>query len=278
MTLLAGIICKDGVVMAADSQTTIGSRKQTGTEKITVVNCGGNPVLIAVAGSVVPSSRAVTIFQSKTARMTVTNEESIANAVTESVREVRKDQMDLGTNGWTSLDAQSFFEKEINYFELLFAYYFKGEPFLYSVNALWCLPVKATKFFEVCGTGSDLASYILGEEAMSGMEIDLACAMAIYTVGKVNKHNLYCSGDMRVGVLTPFPRNLFPSTDPLFPSAWIWQSEDVTEVAEIIRGLDKDNQEDRRKELSRSLNARTQTKISEMLNAPHPLEENPNLY
>src|SRR5438105_2847941 len=51
MTLLAGIIGKDGIVIAADSQTTRGDHKWIDSQKIKMVNYAGVPVMVAESGN-----------------------------------------------------------------------------------------------------------------------------------------------------------------------------------------------------------------------------------
>src|SRR5213593_4830376 len=76
MTLLAGIVCEDGIVMAADSQTTRGMYKQTGTVKIHEIGCADTYALVAEAGVTSLSGEAVRIFASKSAHLEIMNKDS----------------------------------------------------------------------------------------------------------------------------------------------------------------------------------------------------------
>jgi hypothetical protein len=51
VTLILGIICRDAIVLAADSQTTKGSAKQLGANKISVAEFGNGKAAVAESGS-----------------------------------------------------------------------------------------------------------------------------------------------------------------------------------------------------------------------------------
>src|SRR5437667_8044568 len=63
VTILVGLICKDGIALASDSQTTVGTSKRTDTDKIALVRYS-NDGLAAVAqgGDYSLSSYAIDIF------------------------------------------------------------------------------------------------------------------------------------------------------------------------------------------------------------------------
>jgi 20S proteasome alpha/beta subunit len=273
MSLILGIVCKDSLVMACETQTSNLSfnTKSLGTKKITLVQCGGAWALIAEAGVTSLSNAAVGAFQRNAAALEVVGEDSIVNCVIKSVREVKADQMEMYP-GTTAEQQQSFFLNDLNTFDLLVAYYFDNKPFLYRVNVARCLPDRPQSFFEACGIGGDLAAFILKESGEPQMSSDLATAMAIYAIEKVNAHNLFCGGDMQVVKLNLVPRHLFPATESLVTMPQALPIQDIFEIRELIRESEQANAKAHRDLLSRRLAGLAQARFWEAMNAPHPTE------
>src|SRR6267142_6580303 len=59
VTLIVGIVCRDGIVMASDSQTTCASMKMLDAIKMEEVEHATGRALIGGAGAVISSSRAM---------------------------------------------------------------------------------------------------------------------------------------------------------------------------------------------------------------------------
>jgi hypothetical protein len=168
VTLIVGIICKDGIVLAADSQTTKGAAKQLGANKISVVEFENGKALVAESGSASLSVSAIQAFQRKAAGRKIEDDSTVATIAEEAVREIRSSLTSLNPNCNSPTEWQDFFWREANYFELMVAYYFGGKPHLYKLNPLWCIPVPATSHFMTSGIAGDLANYILQEHTGPG--------------------------------------------------------------------------------------------------------------
>src|SRR5258708_32055200 len=59
VTLIVGIICKDGIVVAGDSQTTWGSKKSWLANKISESDFANGGAIVAESGAVLTSSKVV---------------------------------------------------------------------------------------------------------------------------------------------------------------------------------------------------------------------------
>src|ERR1035441_4740028 len=186
VTLIVGIICKDGIVLAADSQTTkgisIGASKSCDTNKINVVEFSNGKALVAESGSASLSNTAIETFQRMAKNVKIENEATICKLAESAIREVRSRITNLHPSNTTPEGWQDFFTRDVNYFELMLAYYFDGIPYLYVLNPLWCIPVKATSYFETSGIASELANYILKEHTEPKMDSEFAAVIAIKVV------------------------------------------------------------------------------------------------
>jgi 20S proteasome alpha/beta subunit len=63
MTIIVGLICKDGIVLAGDSQTTTGTSKRCDAKKFALVKFTDAEVLVAQAGNASTAGRAIEIFR-----------------------------------------------------------------------------------------------------------------------------------------------------------------------------------------------------------------------
>lgn len=274
MTLLAGIVCKNGIVIAADGQTTIGNwDKTTNTNKINKVQAANFSILIAQSGSVRYANHAVRIIQKRAAIMApVKDALEIEWLLIESLKELRDEQMALYPGAVSVGEWKSFFAADDLFFELLVAYHFEGTPYLFRINPVDCIAESERgSFFELSGSGSGLARYLISEYAAEGMDIVVGTIMAIYTIEKVNSHHLYCSGRTRAGVIRLVPNNLFGDDLKFTPSAVILDESEIGELAALFRGLENESREARNAGLILRLRERSAELIRELLDVGHPI-------
>lgn len=267
MTLIIGIICANGIVLAADSQTTKGAAKQLSTNKISVVEFETGMALVAESGSASLSNAAIEIFQRKAKGKQIKDETTVAKTAEESVREVvRGITIHLNPNS-SDTERQDFLFQEANYFELMVAYYFEYGPCLYKLNPAWCIPVKATSYFMTSGIASDLANYILEEHTAPKMDSDFASVIAIKTVEDAIKYVEGCGSPPRVAIIPfplLFPNPFFGSTDDICPFV-IFPQKKVEEIAKIIASVEQRTKNTQNKKIHQALRRQTQIPIEEIL-------------
>lgn len=207
VTLLAGIICSDGIVLASDSQTTFGQSKTCRTNKISAISFGNREVLIAESGVASFSNAAIEKIWRKAETANIVADDSILEVVTAAVREVRQDQMSMyprkkpSASCYSLTEWQEHFFKEENNFELMVAYYFQGKPYLRKISAAVPVPNPPGSFIMTSGCGQELGWYILDEYASLNMEASFACVVATYAVEEVCKTNIYCSPPTNVAAI-----------------------------------------------------------------------------
>ena len=278
MTLIVGIICKDGIVLAADSQTTKGMAKQPGANKIRVIEFANGKALVAESGSASLSASVIDLFQGKAAGRKIENEMTIAKIAEESVREIRNSLTSLHPNNTSPTDWQNYFGEETNYFELMVAYYFGSKPRLYKLNPLWCIPVPATSYFMTSGIAGDLANYILKEHTEPKMDSEFASVIAIKVVEDAIEYVEGCGSPPRVALIQPpipMPDFLGSSRSPSEPSEYmpnllsrmrtyqlseaitIFPQEKVEEIAKIIASVEQQTKSTQNKKIHKELRAQT---------------------
>jgi hypothetical protein len=181
VTLILGIVCKDAIVLAADSQTTKGAAKQLGTNKISIVEFQNGKAAVAESGSIL-SNVAIELFQKKAKGKIVEDELTIAKTAEAAVREVITGITEHLNPKSSDIDRQDFLRSGDNYFELMIAYYFGNRPCLYILKSAWAVPFRSSSYFATSGIAADLANYILQEHTARDMDKDLATIIAIKTV------------------------------------------------------------------------------------------------
>jgi 20S proteasome alpha/beta subunit len=65
MAITVGIKCREGLVVASDSQPTWGSAKRTDTNKVSLVEFDGGATLVAESGTASLSGVALRLFEKK---------------------------------------------------------------------------------------------------------------------------------------------------------------------------------------------------------------------
>ena len=200
MTLIVGIICKDAIVLAADSQTTKGAAKQLGTNKISIVEFANGKAAVAESGSIL-SNVAIEVFQNLARGKQIKNELTIAKTAEAAIREVVAGITTHLNPNPSDTDRQNLLRADENYFELMVAYYFGNKPCLYILRSAWAVPFRATSYFATSGIAGDLANYILQEHTARDMDKDLASVIAIKTVKDAIDYVEGCGLPIRVALV-----------------------------------------------------------------------------
>lgn len=204
MTIITGLIGKDAIFLASDSQTTYGNggSKTLNAKKLSVVEFQNQTALVAEAGAADPSGRAVELFQRAAKEKTVENSETIIGLAREIVRSIRNEQIEMNN---LSEDGRRRFFKEEFAFNLMIGYYFANEPYLYTIDIDWCLPHRVTSHCAEIGIGDTVARHILNEISEPGMHFKEALATSIYVIEKVKQSVDSCGGPAQAGYVYSIP-------------------------------------------------------------------------
>ena len=186
MTILVGLICKNGIAFASDSQTSSepGTSKRTDTDKISIVEFSdGKQALIAQAGDWDSSAFTVEFLEELARNSALDDYRKPADLLQDAVRHAKERLANL--NNWE--DRRDLEQEYLcnNPFTFLIAYYFQNQPYLYSLNSV---PGFARREFNYAcaGCGSTVAEFILSRSnSFLQMEVMKGFAAAVYTVEQV---------------------------------------------------------------------------------------------
>lgn len=200
MTILIGIICKDAIVLASDSQTTSGGLKRTDAEKITAVKFSAKEILVAQAGNAGNSARAIEILREMAKDKEISDYRTPADLARLAMIQVRQELRQQYGN-CTATELQDLIWKCELQAELMLAYYFENKPYIFKLDLSVGRADKENSWYAALGCGANLGSYLLTEYTKPQMTSSLASVIAGYVVEEVCKHDAYCSPPARVGVI-----------------------------------------------------------------------------
>jgi|ERR1043166_318386 20S proteasome alpha/beta subunit len=268
VTLIVGIVCRDAVVLASDSQTTnLGSEtKRKDSKKIHAVHFANGSVLVAESGAVHASGAVLDILSAKARTATIADERTVPALVEESIRELRQKRLSLFPSHPRPLEEiQDFFRGDEDYFELMFAFHLGSGVHLYTANPAWGLPIQVTKPFDAAGSGATLGMYLLGELYQPEMSAEFACSVAVRVVEAVKQYDLYCEGPTQLGIIKA-PQDLvgrWPNSSAEGLTA-IFEREQVKELEKIVGEIDLQTKEERNRLVRERLQEKTKSYVEDL--------------
>lgn len=199
VTLIIGIICKDGIVVASDSQTTWETGKTWNANKMTELKGVYPQALVAESGSEVSSSRIVSHLVQIAEDRNVFKEVGMDGMAARAVKQVR-DELRQQQFNCTSEEMQSFIQREGLDCRIMIAHY-GDRPRIDTISLTLGIANKANHFFHCVGSGADLAAYLLTDWCAPDMDYGTALLIATCVVEIVKRHDPYCGGPVKLGVL-----------------------------------------------------------------------------
>jgi hypothetical protein len=249
VTLIVGIVCRDAVVLAADSQTSYGTLKLAGTNKISRVDFkGGKSVLVAESGMVTLSRQAIDIFSTKAKQTAATSKEGISRLLKESLFEVRLGQIGLYPKRKYTLEEWKEYFRDKNPVELTTAYFWEDEPCLFTISIDECQVVWA-KEYSVSGVGDYLGHYLLKEYFIPRMDRDLGAAIAIKIAKDAATYVEGCNTPIKAALIErslapwqfpplpyipPYQPTILPLKEIRVDAVHVFTSNTVKEIERII--------------------------------------------
>jgi len=195
MTILAGIICKEFIVLGADSRWTNSTDgSMVNADKISIVNFGDDQVMVGQAGLRPITTEIVETMRKKAIGISITEPRDVTKIVKDSIRETK-----------TSLDpAAKLFGKTYGA-ALMIAFYAQNRPHFYTCHIFGTgIPEPAESQYATAGCADMLANYFLSEFSAPRAIDEIQLSALIYTIMKVKENNAFCGGPTTIKYLTTF--------------------------------------------------------------------------
>jgi len=200
VTLLAGIICKDGIVVASDSQTTWDSGKSWNANKMTELEHPYGRALVAESGAEITSAAMVEELVKLAGDKQQFDEHKLSGLAELAVRKVRQ-RLRAQNFECSSEELQDIIWKQELDSKIMIAHYDGNRPVIDTIGLTAVIPKRAKSFFEAVGTGSDLATYLLTDLCTPKMDCRTASVTAVLVTEIVKRHDRYCGGPVKLGIL-----------------------------------------------------------------------------
>jgi 20S proteasome alpha/beta subunit len=214
MSQIIGIICKDSIVIASETQYTVsGDTKLTTAKKLSIVKFKNGDVIVGEAGDVSSSARAVQYLNEITSGKEITSENCVAEYAEEAVRRVRQDLLDsYQKRDYTVSEQDEIFRSK--YFALIVAYYFNPTrtpihinpqdaiPRLYTINMLSPFAQKEHPF-AVIGAADTVATFVLKKFDCHELSWRKGASLVMDVLEQIKVDNIYCGGEIQFGCINP---------------------------------------------------------------------------
>jgi 20S proteasome alpha/beta subunit len=262
VTIITGIICNDGIVLASDSQTTFGTQKQCDTNKINPVQFVNGWALVAESGDAELSQKAVATFQEFASVLNPTSEKEIIFKAEQAVKSVRQQQIALYQGQNFSLEEWQQEFRDNRPFELMIAFYFNKTPHLYTLSLSTGIAHKINLHYAAIGCGSNLGGYLLAELSTPEMPSYLATPISVYIVESVKKHDAFCGGATKIAQL-PNPA-WWLGQGNYIPQPHVFSPVDVAKLVKLVSKMDSKTKTQRIKILQDSFSKEAEKLLIQM--------------
>lgn len=187
MTIAAGLLCQDGIVLCADTELTLPTSKASRGKIFTAAH-GSNDaaMLIACAGDYDFCKAALQYMEPALLTDAAPTVEDLQSAIESAIEDVYEHH--IYPNKLSS-----------RHIELIGAMW--GRVGGYRLVKTADTAVIRVDRYEVAGTGGELGEYILKRMYRDGMRLSEAVALAIYILNEVKQRGMGCGGESQVSVL-----------------------------------------------------------------------------
>lgn len=204
MTIIVGLICKDGVVVASDSQA--GSFKGVHVKrldytKIYDFSFDGATVIATGAGETPFITRAIEIFEARAKGVKFNKAREVADLAESVMNEVNKRYVvdrdkELGFLKAPDTKSPSSQDERTLGFALLLGVCCGQESLIYTVYPDG-VAERAERYASL-GSGSAFAEYLLPRLHRYDLSLDEAVRVAVYVVEEVKKVDVHCGGPTQI--------------------------------------------------------------------------------
>jgi 20S proteasome alpha/beta subunit len=201
VTIIVGIKCKDAIVLASDSQMTYGTNKQMDGTKIETISFGQLPVLVAQSGDLRMSGRSVDVLRGLARNSEPKTVEEVGMIAQDAMRAFRN-ELRLVRFNCSSEELDESLRKQGIECEIMLGFFVGGKAHLLTVNLAQAVYMKSISHYEAIGCGGSLGQFLLDENTTPAMDMRSASLVAIYVVEIVKRHDAYCGGPTKVGIVT----------------------------------------------------------------------------
>lgn len=206
VTIIVGIISKEGIVLASDSQTTygldLGKFKRCDAQKMDIIEFKTGKAIVCQGGNATLSGRAVELIINSARGKSISDYHAVADVAQAAVRQVKDEfKAQQSGSGSSMEELHEFIRTKDMEFSLMMANYFEQKPYIFTIDFSVGIANKQRGDYAVIGCGSLIAEYILSWFKCSELSLMQAMCTAVYVVEEVKKVDPYCGGPTRCAAI-----------------------------------------------------------------------------
>lgn len=288
VTLIIGIICKDGIVVAADSQTTWGASKSWDASKMGELNHPYGRALVCETGAVISSSNIVEELSKLSKERSLFDQHRMCGLLEKANRSVR-DRLRFQQFECSSEELQEFIREEELDSTLLIAH-FDRCPQIHTIDLMIGITNRTKGRFEAIGSGADVAAFMLSDLVTDELTCKTASLIAVHVVEKVKRHDTFCGGPTRLGILylpedppsitIPPPQQAeitypFQEFRNYYRPPVILSASEVDEIVEMSAQLESDTHKKRKEFITTALKEQQKKRLGKLVKGMSEMMDEP---
>ena len=251
MTIIVGLVCRNSIVLANDSQQSRGDSKEMTKFKIRAVEFKGgvDKILVAQAGTAETSTAIINNMAKLASSQPMGDEDHVRALVRQAIiqerQRLRRHHLDCSMEELSKI----IFAQGLNC-TLMTAFYVSDHAFLDTYDFDSGLEREREGWFRCIGIGETLANYILREVSEPDMDDRLGRAIAVHVTDKVIQNVRDCFEPIRVATIAPKAEFNYDGRRPpddlvILPEGFIdpvvvYPQTAVNEIKQAVRLIDAD--------------------------------------
>ena len=154
------------------------------------------------------------------------------------------------------------------------AHYSADEPKIFTVSLSIGIASKTKGIFEAIGSGSPLAIYLLSDMCIPDLDYETASVLAVHTVEIVKRHDIYCGGPTKLGIVRkPIlkeamgfkPSDILNFLGAYYTPPLILPQLETVEIVKMVSDVELAIKEKRGELIRNALKQKSQKKVGELL-------------
>jgi hypothetical protein len=265
VTIIIAIKCKDGLVLASDSELTYQAsytKRQRATKLNPITFKGGRIGILAESGSEDGSEIVYQALAKLAPETEIENDYELAGKTFEAAVRSLRTRIKEAHFECSDDDVNKIVREQLGPFELLLAFFAKGQARVFTIDGTFALAQERCRkdYYYAMGCGDGLARSLLDDLVSPNLDLNSGVAVAAFVTDAVIRKVTYCGGQVQIAVLKPeqpVPRPGYQMHAPPFilkDGILIVRPQDMPDLIDAVRKIDAESNAKRIEMISKSLN------------------------
>ena len=203
VTIVVGFSCEHCLVVGSDSQSSDGAStfQQWDEKKVVFISfADGTQAILAKAGGIRVGNLYQEAFEAAAKTATPNAPRAIASIAEQAIKETRDKILAAYYHPTFEAGSGKTYVDE-NHSVFMLAYYFGGQPYLYTLDLAFAYASPVKGRFEAIGCAGNLARFILEGFDFKSMSFGLSFGVASYAIAMCKRHDQACGGPIQLAAV-----------------------------------------------------------------------------